>query len=213
MNLTGLPGELGRPLMPSEPRSRWARPAAIVLLCAGVLSALICGYLLTLMRPRLYEDPAVARSVADSLLTFTPPPGYEPKGTIDWRLLTFLSLQGVYYEHRSVDGMLMLLQVASPGLQGSDTVRQHIDEVLREKNGVSDALVVSPNVERMTIEVQGRQRDFSVSRAVDSATDANYRLLEGTVEGRNGVPVLIGMRVVESAWNIDAVKAMLQSIR
>jgi len=162
----------------------------------------------------MFEDPVVAAANAKEILDFTPCAGYEPKGTIDWNLLHLISLRGVYYEHRTADGLLMILEVATPSLQGYQNVQSHIRNVLQEKNGVSDALVVSKVVDQLTMTVQGRQRDFAISRAKNPAREIEYRLLEGTVTGKNNqAQVLIGMRVVESAWNLDAVKEMLTSIQ
>jgi hypothetical protein len=161
----------------------------------------------------MFDDPLVAAANAREILDFTPCAGYEPKGTIDWNVLHLIALRGVYYEHRTADGLLMILEVATPSLQGYQNVQSHIRNVLQEKNGVSDALVVSKVVDQLTLTVQGRQRDFAISRAKDPATNVEYRLLEGTVTGKNDGQVLIGMRVVESAWNLDAVKEMLTSIQ
>lgn len=175
-------------------------------------SCLTCGFLLYRIRPRLFNDPLVAQLSAQSIMSFTPCPGYEPKGTIDWSIPALISMRGVYYEHRTADGMLMLLEVTTPNFRGYQNVQDHIRNVLHEKNGISNALVVNPIVEQLTLQVQGRQRDFAISKARDPANKLDYRLLEGTVNGHAG-QVLIGMRVVESAWDLDAVKNMLMSIQ
>jgi len=204
-------GELSRIDSPA-PRRRWVRVVASLAIGLIVTSCLSCALVAWLVRPRLYEDPAVARAVAANMLTFTPSPGFEPRGTIEWNLLSFLTLRGVYYEHRSADGVLMLLEVANPRLEGFSDVRKHVEHVLREKNGVGDALIVDQKVERLTLNVQGRDREFAISSARDPVTDASYKLLEGTVEGPGG-PILIGMRVASAAWNLDAVRDMLMSIK
>jgi hypothetical protein len=108
--------------------------------------------------------------------------------------------------------MLLLLEVGSSRLQGYQDVQRHVERVLREKNGISDSMIVDPVTETLDVEVQGRQREFKISRAHDAATDVQFRILEGTVDGRTG-PVLIGMRVPETAWNRDAVEEMLKSIQ
>jgi hypothetical protein len=207
-----IPGDLVR--IPAEPKSKWVRIIAFGLLGVFVSSCLVCGYVAYLVRPKLFDDPVVAAANAKEILDFTPCAGYEPKGTIDWNVLHLISLRGVYYEHRTADGLLMILKVATPSLQGNQNVQAHIRNVLQEKNGVSDALIVNQIVEQLTLTVQGRQRDFAISKAKDPATNVEYRLLEGTVTSKDDDgQVLIGMRVVESAWNLDAVKEMLTSIK
>jgi hypothetical protein len=197
----------------AAPRSPLVRFLVFTLAGLLLLSCIAGGYFVYLMRPKVKEDPQFAKIVAENILQFTPATGFEPKGTIEWNIPSALSLRGVYYEHRTGDGVLMLLEVQPSVFQDSDDVKKHIEHVLLEKNGVSESLVVSPVVEPLTVDIQGRSRDFTISKARDPVTSTDYRLLEGTVTGRNNGTVLIGMRIAESAWNIDAVKDMLKSIR
>jgi hypothetical protein len=177
-------------------------------------SCLACGTLLYAIRPRIIDDPAVANEVAKGILTFVPAPGYEAQGVIDWNIYSLLSLRGVYFDRHGSDGegMLLLLEVGTSRLQSYEDVRKHIERTLLEKNGISDSMIVDPQKEKLTVEVQGRQRNFTITKARDISTEAPYRLLEGTVDGPAG-PVLIGMRVAESAWNLDAIEEMLKSIQ
>ena len=91
--------------------------------------------------------------------------------------------------------------------------------LLREKNGISDALEVQPLAKKESVTVQGRERQFDLSEALDPTTNARYRLIEGTVESIMGRPVFIGLRYKVDAETPttdrlpDDVRKMLESIK
>jgi hypothetical protein len=198
---------------------RWIRYLAYGVVTAAALSCLSCGYLLYLAKPTVSTDPTFARFMADNILSFAPAPGYVPKGAIEWPLLSLLKMRAAYFEKPEVDGMLVMIEVGSDALQGNQRVEKHLELMLREKNGISDALELQPRVVRENVMVQGRERAFELSDALDPATNIRYRLIEGSVQSIMGLPVFIGVR-----YKLDAeteqrdvipedIRKMLESIK
>lgn len=219
--------------MPEKPRSRadlnsidvpppapkWIRFLAYTVVAVGAVSCVSCGFLMYLAKPKVWTDPAVVQNVAENILTFTPVEGYLPKGAIKWPLFSLLSMNAVYFEKPDIDGMLVLIEVGSDQLQGNERVKKHLESMLREKNGISDALQVQPLVKKETVTVQARDRQFDLSEAIDPTTNVRYRLIEGTVESLLGRPVFIGLRYkVDAETQMtdrlpDEVRKMLESIK
>lgn len=219
--------------MPEKPRSRaelssleapspapkWIRYLAYAVVGTAAASCLTCGYLLYLAKPTVSTDPAFAQFTADNILTFTPAEGYLPKGAIEWPLLSLLKMRAAYFEKPEVDGMLVLIEVGSDVLQGNQKVERHLEAMLREKNGISDALQVQPRVVAEDVTVQGRDRRFELSEAIDPVTNVHYRLIEGTVQSIMSKPVFIGVRykldaeVVDKEVIPDDIRKMLESIK
>jgi hypothetical protein len=203
------------------PPPKWIRVAAYVVVGLGVLSCLTCGYVIYLVKPTVSNDPQFAQALADNILKFTPIDGYAPKGTIRWPLLSLLELRAVYYEKPDIDGTMVLIEVGSKTLQGSERVQKHLETMLREKNGVSDALQVQPKVIRVPLVVQAREREFEMSQALDPVTNVRYRIVEGTVSSLNDRTVFIGLRYrtnsseneIDSDRLPDDVRKMLESIK
>jgi len=202
---------------PSAPK--WIRYLAYVVVACSALSCLSCGYLLYLAKPTVSTDPTFAQFTAENILTFKPVEGYLPKGAIEWPLLSLLKMRAAYFERPDVDGMLVLIEVGSDALQGNARVERHLESMLREKNGISDALQVQPLGKKESVMIQGRERQFELSEAIDPVTNVRYRLVEGTVQSILGRPVFIGLR-----YKIDAeaqmtdrlpddVRKMLESIK
>ncbi len=181
-------------LEPAAAAPRWVRYVAYAVVAAGALSCLTCGYLLYLAKPTVSTDPTFAQFMADNILTFTPAQGYQPKGAIEWPLFSLLRMRAAYFEKPEVDGMLVLIEVGSDALHGNRRVQSHLESMLREKNGISDALQVQPKVLREPLMVQGQERTFELSEALDPSTNVRYRLVEGTVDSVMGQPVFIGIR-------------------
>jgi len=176
------------------PAPRWVRYLAYAVVAVAGLSCLTCGYLLYLAQPTVSTDAGYAQFTADNILTFTPAEGYLPKGAIEWPLLSLLKMRAAYFEKPEVDGMLVLIEVGSDALQGNQRVERHLEAMLREKNGISDALQVQPLVKKEIVMVQGRERQFDLSDATDPVTNGRYRLVEGTVQSILGRPAFIGLR-------------------
>jgi hypothetical protein len=219
--------------MPEKPRSRadmssldapppapkWIRYLAYIVVGVGAFSCLTCGFLLYHAKPTITNDPAVVQNIAENILTFTPVEGYLPKGAIKWPLFSLLNMNAVYFEKPDIDGMLVLIEVGSDALQGNERVEKHLESMLREKNGISDALQVQPLVKKESLIVQGRERQFDLSEALDPTTNVRYRLIEGTVESILGRPVFIGLRYKVDAESQmtdrlpDDIRKMLESIK
>jgi hypothetical protein len=219
--------------MPEKPRSRaelnsidapppapkWIRYLAYAVVTVAAISCLTCGYLLYLAKPTISSDPTFAQFTAENILTFTPIEGYLPKGAIEWPLLSLLRMRAAYFEKPDIDGMLVLIEVGSDALRGNERVEKHLESMLREKNGISDALQVQPLVKKESVMVQGREKQFDLSEAVDPITNVRYRLIEGTVDSIMGQPVFIGMRYKIDAESQmtdrlpDDVRKMLESIK
>ncbi len=219
--------------MPEKPRSRadfnsldaptpapkWIRYLAYAVVAVAACCCLACGYLFYLAQPTVSNDPEFARFTAENILTFDPADGYLPKGAIEWPLLSLLKLKAAYFEKPDVDGLLVIIEVGSDFLRGNERVERHVEAMLREKNGISDALQVEPRTVRESVEVQGRLRDFELSEAIDPVTNVRYRLVEGTVQSIMSHPVFIGVRYRLDAEGDrrealpDEIRKMLQSIR
>ncbi|QDT56919.1 hypothetical protein Pan44_49820 [Caulifigura coniformis] len=218
--------------MPEKPRSRaelnsleaptpapkWVRYLAYTVVALFGTTCLTCGYLLYLAKPTVSNDPAYAQFTAENIVTFTPAQGYLPKGAIEWPLLSLLKMRAAYFEKPEVDGMLVLIEVGSDALQGNERVERYLESMLREKNGISDALQVQPLVKKELVKVQGRERQFDLSEALDPVTNVRYRLIEGTVQSILGRPVFIGLRYKLDAESDmtgrlpDDIRKMLESI-
>lgn len=201
---------------------KWIRALAYAVVGIGVFSILACGYVLYLIQPTLSSDPEFAQQLAQNIIAFTPIEGYAPKGSIRWPLLSLLEMRAVYFEKSAVEGMLVVIEVGGKQLQGNQRVEKHLEAMLREKNGVSDALQVQPKVVKVDLKVQGQEKTFEMSRALDPVTNLRYRIIEGTVVSRNVNPVYIGLRFKEDSAATDAdsadqlpedVRRMLESIR
>lgn len=203
----------------AAPAPRWIRYLAYAVVGAAALSCLTCGYLLYLAKPTVSTDPTFAQFMADNIVSFTPAPGYVPKGAIEWPLLSLLNMRAVYFEKPEVDGLLVMIEVGTESLRGNERVEKHLEAMLREKNGISDALEVQRRVVRESVTVQGRVREFELSEGLDPTTNIRYRLIEGTVQSILGRSVFIGIR-----YRLDAetdhrdvipedIRKMLESIK
>ena len=201
---------------------RWIRALAYAVVGVGLFSVLACAYVLYLIKPTVSNDPEFAQQLAQDIIVFQPIEGYAPKGSIRWPLLSLLEMRSVYFEKTAVEGTLVLIEVGGKQLQGNERVKKHLEVMLREKNGVSDALQVQPKVVKVDVKVQGHEKTFEMSRALDPVTNLRYRIIEGTVVSRNVNPVYIGLRfkedtAVSEADNVDQlpedVRRMLESIR
>jgi hypothetical protein len=206
-------------LDPPAPAPKWIRYLAYTIVTVAGVSCLTCGYLLYLAKPTVSTDPEFAQFTAENIIEFTPIEGYLAKGAIEWRLFSLLKMRAAYFERPDVDGMLVLIEVGSDALQGNERVEKHLESMLREKNGISDALQVQPLVKKEAVMVQGRERQFELSEALDPTTNVRYRIIEGTVESHLGQPVFLGLR-----YKVDAetpmtdglaadVRKMLESIK
>jgi|EndMetStandDraft_5_1072996.scaffolds.fasta_scaffold30928_2 hypothetical protein len=219
--------------MPEKPRSRaelnsldlpapapkWIRYLAYTVVIAGGISCVTCGALLYSAKPTVTTDPAVAKNIAENILEFTPVEGYLPKGAITWPLFSLLRLNAAYFEKPEVDGLLVLIEVGSDMLQGNERVERHLESMLREKNGISDALQVQPLVKKEAVMVQSKELQFELSEAIDPITNVRYRIVEGTVDSILGKPTFVGMRYkVDAEAQMtdrlpDEVRKMLESIK
>jgi hypothetical protein len=219
--------------MPEKPRSRaelnalespapapkWIRYLAYTVVGVGGLSCVTCGLLLYKAKPTVTTDPVLAKNIAENILDFTPVQGYLPKGAITWPLFSLLRMNAAYFEKPEVDGLLVLIEVGSDALEGNERVERHLESMLREKNGISDALQVQPVVKREGVMVQGEERQFELSEAIDPTTNVRYRIVEGTVDSLMRKPTFIGLRYKVDAESQmtdrfpDDVRKMLESIK
>jgi hypothetical protein len=206
-------------LDPPAPAPKWIRYLAYTVVTVGGLSCVTCGLLLYNAKPTVSTDPAFARNVAENILEFTPVEGYLPKGAITWPLFSLLRMNAAYYEKPEVDGLLVLIEVGSDALQGNERVEKHLESMLREKSGISDALQVQPLVKKEAVMVQGQERQFELSEAIDPTTNVRYRIIEGSVKSILGKPTFIGLRYKVDAENQmtdrlpDDVRKMFESIK
>ncbi len=201
------------------PAPRWVRWIAYGLVIGFFASILTCGYVAWLAKPIITNDPEFAQFTAENILRFTPAAGYLPKGAIEWPMLSLLKMRAAYFEKPDVDGMLVLIEVGSDFVVGNERVEKHVEAMLREKNGISDALQVEPRVARETVIANSREREFELSLAKDPITGVRYRLIEGVVSSIMGKPVFVGVRyridanASDSDPMPDDIRKMLESIK
>jgi hypothetical protein len=182
---------------PPQPRGRLTTVLTTLGVVAVISLIALCAGGLYFFRPHLTEDPNRVPVVQVEMLGLTPPPGFEPRGTIEWNLFSAVLMRGVYYELASRDGMLMLLHVDSRLMHEVD-VRQHVERTLRDKGGGGLPLTIS-SAKEITFPIRGELVPFQ-HRVGKSPTDqTEYQLIEGVVDGRSG-KVLVAYRVASAVW-------------
>ncbi|MFV0446366.1 MAG: hypothetical protein ACK5Q5_22565 [Planctomycetaceae bacterium] len=182
---------------PPQPRGRTATVLTTLAVVTILAVMTLCAGGLYYFRPYVNEDPNRVAVVQAEMLGFTPPAGFNPRGTIEWNLFSSVLMRGAYYELATRDGMLMLLQVDSRLLAEAD-VRQHVERTLREKGGGGLPLTITSTKE-VTFPIRGELVPFQ-HRVGKSPTDqTEYQLIEGVVAGRAG-EVLIAFRIASDVW-------------
>lgn len=195
------------------PRRRW-RPKVIWGLLGAMLAIVVTAAVVAVyaFRPHVVRDPAQVAALAGSLLDIDVPPEFRPRGTIEWNVVFLMSMQGAYYDLAEGKGRLMLIGVDSR-YSRKPRVRAHIERVLREEGAGQDGLVRDAPPHMRDIAIRGEPVPFSFQTFVDPATKAEYRQIEGVVDGQSG-QVLVALRFRgDGEFTDDRAVRMLESIR
>jgi len=207
------------------PPRRW--PGIALLVGLAITLVLLCGGLVHSLRPHVTDDPAAVAPLMEQLLTVNVPPVFAPRGTIEWNVAFTMSMRGAYYDYApygvtsaealadKTDGELAFVGV-DHRFQDKPDVRQHIEQVLRQRGAGTQELALE-SVESRMVPINGEPYPFEFETrsapAGRSKPKVSYRLIHGVVNGRSG-PVLIVLRVpLDGNWNDAIAEQMLGSIR
>ena len=215
MTETDPPPRPERPAGAAKPAESGPRPIWMLLL--GFLSAMalagccVCAGALWWFRPRIHEDPAMAREMTPEIVSIAIPEVLQPRGTIIWRIGFLLTIRGVYYERFTGDGLMTLVEVNSRFRTDQD-VQRHIRTTLMEKGGGGTPLVIDHSrTEEKVFVIRGQEIRFRFNVGKDPTSGRIYHLAEGVFPGDGG-EVLLALRIEESHWNEQEVLDMLNSI-
>jgi hypothetical protein len=194
------------------PRGRLATVLTTLAVVAVIAVIVLCAGGLYYFRPHIVEDPNRVPVVQAEMLGLTPPAEFEPRGTIEWDLLSAVLMRGVYYELATRDAMLMLLQVDSRLMSETD-IREHVERTLRDKGGGGPPLTITSSEETLFM-VRGKPVPFQQRVGKSPVDDSKYRLIEGVVDGRQG-KVLVAFRVAEEVWPLHqgAIQGAIEGIQ
>jgi hypothetical protein len=213
----------GNPQPSYRPASR-NTPVTVAMLFLAVGTAVICivcGGVMYYFQPHVSEDPADVQALMAEMLTISIPQSpadgpvqFRPHGTIRWNLAFMMTLRGAYFEtvDEEQDGVLMFLEVDGSSLD-KPNVRNHVERVLREREGGGAQMLPSGDPEIRSLHVRRRLVDFQFETGIDPATSQKYRLVSGVVTGNRGGEVLIALRIKEAPpWDDALAERMIESI-
>lgn len=175
-------------------------------LLAGVC---LCGFGLYFFQPVFNHDPAHVAELTQELISIDLSDDWQPGGTIEWNVLWMMMFRGAYYEWKDAQGQLAIVAVDGQVLDQQD-VRSHVVRQLQEAGGTG--VVVVEQEESREVLVDGEPVMFVFQQGKDVNSEILVRLVEGVVNGSRG-PVLIALRINQSAWDEQRILHMLSTLR
>jgi hypothetical protein len=179
----------------------------VLCICACVAGAIILRTTGKVMEENLVlDDPQKAQSVAQSILDYDLPAGYQEEGAMD---MGFMKMVMIVDQSSSYGPLIMIAEMPS-GMGIDETVmRQQIEQSMQRSMGYSNFNVKLVDEQVRTI--RGDEVTFFEYAGTDGSGNQVKQLVSEFFEGENGT-VMLMIVGDDSNWDQAEIDAFLDSI-
>ena len=179
----------------------------VLCICACVAGAIILRTTGKVMEENLVlDDPQKAQSVAQSILDYDLPAGYQEEGAMD---MGFMKMVMIVDQSSSYGPLIMIAEMPS-GMGIDETVmRQQIEQSMQRSMGYSNFNVKLVDEQVRTI--RGDEVTFFEYAGTDGSGNQVKQLVSEFFEGENGI-VMLMIVGDDSNWDQAEIDAFLDSI-
>jgi hypothetical protein len=179
----------------------------VLCICACVAGAIILRTTGKVMEENLVlDDPQKAQSVAQSILDYDLPAGYQEEGAMD---MGFMKMVMIVDQSSSYGPLIMIAEMPS-GMGIDETVmRQQIEQSMQRSMGYSNFNVKLVDEQVRTI--RGGEVTFFEYAGTDGSGNQVKQLVSEFFEGENGT-VMLMIVGDDSNWDQAEIDAFLDSI-
>ncbi len=192
----------------------------IVLGIIGVLLVLCCaaGGVFMMVVPRMaedvmensfVEDPAEVAAVADEMMDFTMPAGYEAKMAMDLAGTKMVMIGSAEY---GTDHTLMISIMEYPKYFTGNTedMKDQFERSFAQQSGISTNNMREAYTEEVVI--NGEKVDLVVSEGSDN-TGNEMRQVIGVFESKSGSPAVLMIMGDPNSWDLEGYNSFIQSMQ
>jgi len=180
----------------------------VLCICACVVGAIILRTTSKVMEDNLVlDDPQKAQSVAQSILDYDLPAGYQEEGAVDMGIMKMVMI----VDQSSTYGPLIMIAEMPSGIGIDEAMmRQQIEQSMQRSMGYSNFNVKLVDEQVRTI--LGEEVTFFEYAGTDGSSNQVKQLVSEFFEGKNGT-VMLMIVGNESNWDQAEIDTFLDSIR
>jgi uncharacterized protein YneF (UPF0154 family) len=187
----------------------------IVLIVVVIVALCICvcagGYIALqttgkFLGESLVDNPEEAQSLAQSMLDYDRPAGYQEEGAVDFGFMKMVMI----VDSSGSGPLIMMAEMPSGMGIDEDQMRQQIEQSMQRSMGNRNFSVELVDEQVRTI--RGADVTFFIYTGTDSSGTQVKQVVSELFEGKNGLIMLMIMGN-EIGWNQAEIDAFLDSVR